>query len=373
MRCLWGLMFLVFNLYAYDINKVGIINRDDFPFQIEDNKSFDIASRFEILNYVKQISKINVNENQFKEFFQKDYLDLESINRWLIFTKELLTKNYKISLKTCILGNLNEMCIDVKNWEELEYLANNNSNKLLFDWSNLNEMFYKNYLYEQMRLSSLSKKITSEIFTLDDKEEQGFSFEDREFLITFDDGPFLPNSERISEKLNNLEINAIFFVLGENFERFLKKKDEKNQKIYKNMCVGSHGYVHKPFPKLINWSDDYDKTKALILDSDLQGYKAKKIYFRPPYGQRQNELVKKVIDEKDKLLLWNIDSQDWNKKLSEKQVYDRVFSLMLLYRKGVILFHDTNMKGIFAVENIYNNKKRREFIKFIDCKGIIEK
>lgn len=117
MRCLLGLMFLVFNLYAYDINKVGIINRDDFPFQIEDNKSFDIASRFEILNYVKQISKINVNENQFKEFLQKDYFDLESINRWLIFTKELLTKNYKISLKTCTLGNLNEMCIDVKNWK----------------------------------------------------------------------------------------------------------------------------------------------------------------------------------------------------------------------------------------------------------------
>ena len=72
---------------------------------------------------------------------------------------------------------------------------------------------------------------------MDDKEEQGFSFEDREFLITFDDGPFLPNSERISEKLNNLEINAIFFVLGENFERFLKKKDEKNQKIFKDLDI----------------------------------------------------------------------------------------------------------------------------------------
>ena len=96
MRCLWGLMFLVFNLYAYDINKVGIINRDDFPFQIEDNKSFDIASRFEILNYVKQISKINVSENQFKEFLQKDYFD--SLIDWRV--KKLNNKRRMIAVRS---------------------------------------------------------------------------------------------------------------------------------------------------------------------------------------------------------------------------------------------------------------------------------
>lgn len=369
MKFLLVCMVLLINVFGYDLSKIGVINRDEFPFKIEDDKSFDLASRFEILSYVKQISKINVNENNLKELFQEEFNDIESINKWIIFTKELLVINYKNSLKTCILGNLDEICIEIKNWNELEYLSNNNTNKLFLNWSTLNEMFYKNYLYEQIRLASLSKKITSEIFTFDKKEEQGFNFGDKEFLVTFDDGPSISNTKKIIEKLNSMDINAIFFVLGENLEKVVKK-DKRNSELknmYKNMCVGSHGFIHKPFPKLNDWENDYEKTKKLIIDNDLQGYQQQNIYFRPPYGQRQKEVVEKVLFTNDKLLLWNIDSQDWNKNLSEKQTYDRVFSLMLLYRKGVILFHDTNIKGIFAVEKI-NELKKINTIKFKDCK-----
>ena len=42
---------------------------------------------------------------------------------------------------------------------------------------------------------------------------------------------------------------------------------------------------------------------------------------------------------------------------------------MLLYRKGIILFHDTNMKGIFTLEKI-NDSKKINAIKFMDCKFI---
>ena len=202
MKILFACLVFLINLLGYDATKIGIISRDEFPFKIEDNKSFDIASRFEILSYVRQISKIDVNEIRLIELFQEDFFDLESIDKWLIFTKEMLIRSYKDSLKTCSLGNLDEMCMEIKNWQELEQLSNNNSNKLLLNWISLNEMFYKNYLYEQIRLASLSKKITSEIFTLDEKEEQGFNFSDKEFLITFDDGPSLSNTRKITEKLN---------------------------------------------------------------------------------------------------------------------------------------------------------------------------
>lgn len=371
MKILFACLVFLINLLGYDATKIGIISRDEFPFKIEDNKSFDIASRFEILSYVRQISKIDVNEIRLIELFQEDFFDLESIDKWLIFTKEMLIRSYKDSLKTCSLGNLDEMCMEIKNWQELEQLSNNNSNKLLLNWISLNEMFYKNYLYEQIRLASLSKKITSEIFTLDEKEEQGFNFSDKEFLITFDDGPSLSNTRKITEKLNYLRMNAIFFILGENLKKVLEMKESNlyAKSMYMNMCVGSHGFIHKPFPKLNDWENDYEKTKNLILDNNLQGFQKQEIYFRPPYGQRQENLVKKVISKNDKLLLWNIDSQDWNKNLSEKQVYDRVFSLMLLYRKGIILFHDTNMKGIFTLEKI-NDSKKINAIKFMDCKFI---
>ena len=94
MKFLLVCMVLLINVFGYDISKIGVINKDEFPFKIEDNKSFDLASRFEILSYVKQISKINRNENNLREFFQEEFNDIESINKWIIFTKELLVINY---------------------------------------------------------------------------------------------------------------------------------------------------------------------------------------------------------------------------------------------------------------------------------------
>lgn len=42
--------------------------------------------------------------------------------------------------------------------------------------------------------------------------------------------------------------------------------------------------------------------------------------------------------------LWNIDSQDLAGSLSAEQSAQRVLSLMLLWRHGVISFHDTQSK-----------------------------
>jgi peptidoglycan-N-acetylglucosamine deacetylase len=46
---------------------------------------------------------------------------------------------------------------------------------------------------------------------------------------------------------------------------------------------------------------------------------------------------------------WNIDSQDWNAKASNDEVKQRVLTLMLLWRHGVILFHDIHTKAQTAL------------------------
>ena len=47
--------------------------------------------------------------------------------------------------------------------------------------------------------------------------------------------------------------------------------------------------------------------------------------------------------------LWNIDSQDWSNKVSADAAAQRVLTLMLLWRRGVILFHDIHNKAPVAV------------------------
>jgi len=68
-------------------------------------------------------------------------------------------------------------------------------------------------------------------------------------------------------------------------------------------------------------------------------------YFRPPYGQRTPEISQYVVNRHQQDMLWNIDSQDWNAHVTPEQVTGRMISLMLLWRHGILLFHDVHPKA----------------------------
>ncbi len=67
-----------------------------------------------------------------------------------------------------------------------------------------------------------------------------------------------------------------------------------------------------------------------------------------------------------KVALWNIDSQDWNAKISNSEAAQRVLTLMLLWRRGVILFHDVHEKSAVAVPWIIE-QTRSSGIVWDDC------
>jgi hypothetical protein len=41
-------------------------------------------------------------------------------------------------------------------------------------------------------------------------------------------------------------------------------------------------------------------------------------------------------------VLWNIDSMDWRKKITPAAMRGRIVSLMLVWRRGIVLFHDVH-------------------------------
>ena len=52
------------------------------------------------------------------------------------------------------------------------------------------------------------------------------------------------------------------------------------------------------------------------------------------------------------MVLWNLDSQDWNATVAPGPTTDRVISLMLLWRRGILLFHDVHDKVHGAVPKL---------------------
>jgi peptidoglycan/xylan/chitin deacetylase (PgdA/CDA1 family) len=363
-------LFLLFaNIYAVGPTKIATFNRALWSEPIVDKASFNKASRHEIISYVKQLTQTDLSSKAtIQKFVGRKRVSPKSVQKWILFTQKNLVSNFKEAQKSC--QNNQALCLQISNWNDLSKLAlSYKPNTQLKAWYQASQTFFSYYLYEQARLASLFPKTTSEIAQFDSSEIQGFNYQDGEFLLTFDDGPKYKRTKAINKMLAQREIHAFFFLLGNNLEKSIKKHGSKKiQSLYQGTCVGSHGFIHKSHQRLKTWKSSYNRTRELIIRNNLN---SQKIWFRPPYGQRHQKLISHLKSLGDQVMLWNIDSQDWNRRLNAKKIEDRVLTLMLLHRKGIILFHDIHPKAIKVVKAL-NDKYQKRWLNWVDCREFVQ-
>ena len=333
--------------------KIAYFDRGLWPENITGEQQFDRASRFEIFQFSRALMALDYSDiDNISRFTGVKNPNKDSIQKWVTLTTHRLLGAYTAS---CLSQSKAFGCDKAVSLFDLHNNMIPAYNKLGADydgWKTASTAFHTRYLYEQVRLAALFPRVTSEILTFNDDEITGFEFADREFLLTFDDGPSKnKTTEKVISTLNKLNLNAVFFVLGENLAN--NSKPENLAKVYAGHCVASHGFTHKAHPRLKTWKDSINKTNNLI--TRLFNINADGILFRPPYGQRTVEtLTYMQTTSKNRNMLWNIDSQDWNRKIKAGSVSDRVTTLMLLWRKGTILFHDLYLKNISVINTLHD-------------------
>lgn len=331
-------------------SKVAKADRSLWADEIGSREGFDKASGYEILSFIKtfdEIEKSLLSKEDVQKFVGRENISIESFEKYKKNIKVVMAKKYNDSRMKGYNISVQTM-YDAKIapprfvWEELVIKANADFEKLpeeLLAWRENSKDFYQNYIYEQIRLACLFPNITSEIDVLEKSEITGIELADLHFILTFDDGPSPKNgnTDKLIKMLEEHNKKAIFFVLGDNF---VKRDDVKN--LYNGFVVGSHGKEHKPHVKPDFFKESLTFTKNEI---DKKIGNQKNCYFRPPYGQRSVETVKYLKEKNCQVMLWNIDSQDWSNKMSAVQVKDRIVTLMLLWRSGIVLFHDIHPKA----------------------------
>ncbi|MDR3087982.1 MAG: polysaccharide deacetylase family protein [Azoarcus sp.] len=340
-------------LWAYGASAdmtVARIDRNAYA-PITDQASFDRASRQAILAFAKELSVYEREPGAARNTATGSTGAL--IHR---FWNDLLL-NYKYALKTC------SDCESVSTITDLRNLADKSQSDSMMS------VFYKTYLLEQTRLASLFPRISSEIDVFNDNEITGSSFNDMEFLLSFDDGPTEKNgsTDRLIESLNRLNVHAVFFALGERLNARQKSTGDLAN-VYINQCLASHGQTHQSHAKLADWQTSVLGSLATAKTSAPAAFVNA---FRPPYGQRKADSGNFFKQHNIKVVLWDIDSQDWQKQISAQNAADRIISLMLLRRKGIILFHDIHPKAFTAISEIVLTLKNTD-IKWLDCKGIAD-
>ncbi len=158
--------------------------------------------------------------------------------------------------------------------------------------------------------------------------------------LTFDDGPG-PYTDRLVNILNDNLVNATFFMLGSNLEKYkstvLNVYNSGNE-------IGYHSYAHTNFKR--------QNIKQIVAEFNTSNEILKSItgvpfsLVRPPYGSI-NEEIKEALDVS--FILWNVDTEDWRHKDTD---YLLNYTLENIQDGSIVLFHDIHASSVDAIEKI---------------------
>lgn len=145
--------------------------------------------------------------------------------------------------------------------------------------------------------------------------------------LTFDDGPIPEATPFILDILDQFQIKATFFMVGDNVRKY---PDIFRMVVERGHRIGNHTFNHIGGFKYLskNYLANTDKANEL-LQTDL---------FRPPHGwMRWIQYL--VLRKKYRIVMWDLVTRDYSKWLTAEEVFRNVRKYA---RNGsIITFHDS--------------------------------
>ncbi len=178
--------------------------------------------------------------------------------------------------------------------------------------------------------------------------------------LSFDAAWGAEDTDTLIEILENYNAKATFFVVGD----WVDKYPDAVKKLFKaGHDVMNHSNTHKYMTKI----DNATLTNEVENCSDKIEKITKKrpTLFRPPYGDYNSDVVKKLKSMGYNTIQWDVDSLDW-KDLSAEEIYARV--TQKTKNGSIILFHNAAKNTPEALPKILDKLKKDgyEFVKIED-------
>ncbi|WP_248803708.1 polysaccharide deacetylase family protein [Pseudomonas sp. MWU13-2100] len=332
-------------------NDPATLDRSTWPEQLSSPALFDVASRAEILMFAHLllVSEL-LDEPALKKRLGLKQINMVSIDAVRQRMWQRLLTSYNAAQQSC--EEDASFCFYVEDMDSLQKAAGKfrvADDSFYARWAEPARAFNERYLDEQLRLAALLPQTSSEIQLMGDHERNGEGFNDRLFLLTFEGGPTMAqgNTDELADYLRKQKMNGLFFVLGNALQTRLDKTSMPAvRELYRQQCVGVEGWQYRSHSQWQDWEDSILRSVALVQGALPDNYAA---LFRPPYGQRRADGADFFKAQHLQVALWDIDSADATGKLSAEQSAQRVMTLMLLWRRGVIVFHDTQDKARTAL------------------------
>lgn len=153
--------------------------------------------------------------------------------------------------------------------------------------------------------------------------------------LTFDDGPIPEMTPLVLKILDEYQIKATFFCVGDNVK--------KNKFLFEEVINAGHHIGNHTQHHLDGWKTAFniyiDNVKSC--DELLDYSKEELPLFRPPYGKISSRQIK-TLSKSYQLIMWDVLSGDFDQNLSPENCLHNTIKAT---RNGsIVIFHD-NIKA----------------------------
>ena len=321
--------------------EVATLDRSTWPEQLGNPTLFDVASRAEILMFARVLlASESMDDASLTQRLGLRTINSDAVHQLRERLWQRLLTNYNFAQQSC--DQDASFCFLVEDMATLREQAAKfqvSEDSYYIKWAEPSRLFHAQYLDELLRKAALFPQTTSEVDRFGDYERNGESMHDRLFLLTFDSAAnAVPdNTAWVTEYLRKANISGTFFVLGKDIQARLAERSVSSlQATYSQQCIGVQGWEFRSHSHWQDWQDSVRRSAELVKSKLPENYVP---LFRPPDGQRRADAAAFFKAQGLQVALWDIDAQDGAGKLKANQAAQRVLTLMLLWRHGVINFN----------------------------------
>ena len=182
---------------------------------------------------------------------------------------------------------------------------------------------------------------------------------DHEVVLTFDDGPLPPYTDRVLDLLAAECVKATFFMVG----RMVQAYPAAVRRVYnEGHTIANHSQTHPfTFHKMsVDQASREIEGGFSSLRTALGDPNAVAPFFRFPGLLRQTAVEQYLADHND--MTWSVDiaADDWT-HINNREVARRAISRLEARGKGILLLHDIQARTALAMPEILQELKARGF------------
>ncbi|MGO9336693.1 MAG: polysaccharide deacetylase family protein [Terracidiphilus sp.] len=170
-----------------------------------------------------------------------------------------------------------------------------------------------------------------------------------ELALTFDDGPNPACTPRLLDILEQHDVRATFFLIG----NFAQQQPELVRRIFAaGHTIGNHSWSHPNLALAAARQVDEELTRTCDALKQIIGEPIR--YFRPPYGARRPHVLQTARWLGMEPVLWNAMTSDWSDPSHERIATRLMDKIGRNQRRGWatnIVLHDGGHRGLGANRN----------------------